>query len=163
MLFKWSCTTEPTLKTVEQLNALYTLYKYKEMCGAAKHQYGFVKQRNQRIHGWSAKGWSYRKQGKSEGFYSCDPPSDLAKIGSKLSNILARATLKYEGWLRKIIENLFHVPTSHCVISEPSVNSNLTYRRETLKSSQIVYLSTCVTLKFGRWPRKTIGHIFYIT
>ena len=113
MLFKWSCTTEPTLKTVEQLIALYTLYKYKDMCGAAKHKYGFVKQHNQRIHEWTAKGWSYRKQGKPEGFDSCDPPNDLAKIGSKLWNILSRATLKYEGWLRKTIENLFHVPTGH--------------------------------------------------
>ena len=49
-----------------------------------------------------------------------------------------------------------------CIISKPSVNSNLSYSPETLNSGQNrrFFLSR-VTLKFGEWPWKTIAHLFY--
>ena len=45
------------------------------------------------------------QQGKSEGFDSCDRPSNLTQIGFKLS---ARVTLKFDGWPRKSIGHLFY-------------------------------------------------------
>ena len=43
---------------------------------------------------------SQSEQGKSEGFDSCDRPSNLAQMGSKY-NFLVSVTLKFAGWLRK--------------------------------------------------------------
>ena len=54
----------------------------------------------------------YFKQGKSEGFDSCDRPSNLHQNGSK-SNFLATVTQKLAGWPRKTIGNFFLVPISH--------------------------------------------------
>ena len=48
-----------------------------------------------------------------------------------------------------------------CVISNPLVNSNLSYSPETLNSGQNRDFLSCVILKFDEWPRKTIGHLFY--
>ena len=46
------------------------------------------------------------KQGKSEGFDSCNWPSNLAQIGSK-SNFLVGVTMKFDAWPWKMIEPLF--------------------------------------------------------
>ena len=43
-------------------------------------------------------------------------------------------TLKFDGWPRKIIGHLY--TTSLCIISNPSVNSNLSYTPETLNSGR---------------------------
>ena len=47
------------------------------------------------------------KQGKSEGFDSCDRPSTLTQIGLKSSDFSAHVTLKFDGWPRKIMGHLF--------------------------------------------------------
>ena len=52
------------------------------------------------------------KQGKSEGFDSCDRPSNLAQIWSKSSFFSARVTLKFDVWPRKIIGHLFYTTSS---------------------------------------------------
>ena len=52
------------------------------------------------------------KQGKSEGFDSCDRPSNLAQIWSKSSIFLARLTLKFDVWPRKMIGHLFYTTSS---------------------------------------------------
>ena len=50
------------------------------------------------------------KQGKSEGFDSCDRPSNLTQIGYKTSIFQCdRVTLKFDGWPRKIIRHLFYI------------------------------------------------------
>ena len=49
-----------------------------------------------------------------------------------------------------------------CIISNPSVNSNWSYSLEMLNSGQKWRFLSRVTLKFGGWPKKTIGHLFYI-
>ena len=49
-----------------------------------------------------------------------------------------------------------------CIISNPSVKSNLSYSPETLHSGQErqIFVS-CVTLKYNEWPWKTIEHLVY--
>ena len=51
-----------------------------------------------------------------------------------------------------------------CIISYPLVNSNWSYSPETPNLGQIWrFLESRVTMKFDRWPWKTIGHLFYAT
>ena len=48
-----------------------------------------------------------------------------------------------------------------CIISKPMVNSNWSFS-QTLNSGQNLQFF-CLTLKFDRWPSKSIGHLFYAT
>ena len=52
------------------------------------------------------------QQGKSEGFDSCDRPTNLTQIGFKSSIFSAHVTLKFDGWPRKIIWHLFYATWS---------------------------------------------------
>ena len=52
------------------------------------------------------------KQGKSEGFDSCNRPSNLTQIGFKSSIFSARVTLKFDGWPQKTIGHLFYATLS---------------------------------------------------
>ena len=54
----------------------------------------------------------YIKHNKSVGFVSCDQPSNLAEIGSKLSIFLDCVILKFVASPPEIIKNLFHFPRS---------------------------------------------------
>ena len=56
------------------------------------------------------------------------------------------------------------IPLLHqalCIISNPSVKSNLIYGPKTLSSGQHWWFLSCVTLKWYGWPWKTIRHLFY--
>ena len=48
-----------------------------------------------------------------------------------------------------------------CIISPPYVNSNWSYSPETPNLGQNRWFLSRMTLKFDRWPWKTIGHLFY--
>ena len=49
----------------------------------------------------------YHKQGKSEGFESCDRPIVRKRpIWVKIGDVLYRVTLKFDGWPKKTIEHL---------------------------------------------------------
>ena len=51
--------------------------------------------------------WHRRKQGKSEGFESCDRPIVRKRsISVKIGDVLYRVTLKFDGWPWKTIEHL---------------------------------------------------------
>ena len=50
-----------------------------------------------------------------------------------------------------------------CIMSNPLLNSNWSYSPETLNLAQNQPYLSLVTLKFDGWPRKTIGHLFYVT
>ena len=54
---------------------------------------------------------NFVKQGKSEGFDSCDRPSNPTQIGFK-SSIFQPVTLKFDGWPRKTIGHLFYATLS---------------------------------------------------
>ena len=58
-------------------------------------------------------GADQRKQGKSEGFESCDRPIVRKRpIWVKIGDILSRVTLKFDGWPWKTIGHLFFAVSS---------------------------------------------------
>ena len=118
------------------------------------------------------------KKGKSEGFDSCDRPSNLTQNWIQIIDFPARVTLKFNGWPRKIIGHLFYTTPSfvhhfktmgefklelqsgNAQFGSKSMFSfkrsrNAKFRRK--KDNFFV----CVNLKFDRWPWNTIGHLFY--
>ena len=108
--------------------------------------------------------WILWKQGKSEGFDSCDRPSNLAQIWSKSSILPARVILKFDEWPWKIIGHLFYT-TSSFVRHFKSIGAlklKLQSRNTQFRWKLAIFLSR-VTLKFDGWPWKTIGHLFYTT
>ena len=52
------------------------------------------------------------KQGKSEGFDSCDRPSNLTQIWIQIVDFSARVTLKFDEWPKKTIGHLFYATLS---------------------------------------------------
>ena len=97
------------------------------------------------------------KQGKSEGFDSCDWPSNLTQIGFK-SSIFQPVTLKFNGWPRKIIGHLFYTTSSfvHHFKSIGEFKLELQSRNAQFGSKSMILFS-CVTLKFDEWLWKTIA------
>ena len=104
------------------------------------------------------------EQGKSEGFDSCDRPSNLAQIWSK-SSIFQPVwpwNLMYD--LEKIIGHLFYTTSSfvHHFKSIGEFKLKLHCGNAQFGSKSEIFLSL-VTLKFDGWPWKIIGHLFYTT
>ena len=113
---------------------------------------------------WSAIFSLLPKQGKSEGFDSCDWPSNLAQIWSKSSIFSACVTLKFDVWPRKILGHLFYT-TSSFVYHFKSIGEfklKLHSGNAQFGSKSAIFLSL-VTLKFDGWPWKMIGQLFYTT
>ena len=77
-----------------------------------------------------------QKQGKSEGFDSCDWPSNLTQIGFK-SSIFRPCDLEI-WWPRNMIRYVFFTTSSFnlCIISDPSGSSNWRYSPETANLGQ---------------------------
>ena len=101
------------------------------------------------------------EQGKSEGFDSCDRPSNLAQIWVKIGNFLSRVTLKFDIW--KTIGHLFHIALSfvhHFIaIGEFKLELQSGNAQFGLKS-----MFFCLVWPWNlTWPWKTIGHLFYAT
>ena len=84
-------------------------------------------------------------------------------IRVKIGNFLSSVTFKFEGWLWKTIGYLFYVASSfvHHFIAINEFKLELQSGNAQFGSKSI-FLSR-VTLKFDRWPWKTIGHLFYAT
>ena len=62
---------------------------------------------------WSVFCENLRKQGKSEGFESCDRPIVRKHpIWVKIGDVLSRVTLKFDGWPWKTIGHLFFAVSS---------------------------------------------------
>ena len=76
----------------------------------------------------------------------------------------ACVTLKFHGWPPKIIGHLFYITSSFVYHLKPlhEFKLELLSRNAQFGSKSVIFLS-CVTLKFDRWPWKTIGHLFYAT
>ena len=90
--------------------------------------------------------------------------SGNTKFGSKSEIFLSRVTLKFDGWTWKTMGHLFYAPSSFvyhfiafCEIKMKWQSGNTKFG-----SKSMIFLP-CVTLKFDRWPWKTIGHLFYAT
>ena len=103
------------------------------------------------------------KQGKSEGFDSCDRPSNLAQIWSKSS-------IFQPVWLWNVMYDLQNnrAPLLYyinlCVSFQIHrwIQTEFTLRKRSIRVEIGDFLSL-VTLKFDGWPWKTIGHLFYTT
>ena len=99
-----------------------------------------------------------KKQGKSEGFESCDRPIVRKHpIWVKIDDVLSRVTLKFDGWPWKKIGHLSFAVSSfvqHFIaIGE--------FKLE-LQSGNAQFGSNSMILR-AVWPWKTIGHLFYAT
>ena len=103
-----------------------------------------------------------QKQGKSEGFDSCDRPSNL-KLDSN-RRFPACVVVKFDGWPPKTIGHFLYTTSSfvHHFKSIGEVKLELQSGNAQLGSKLVIFLS-CVTLKFDGWLRKTIEHLFYTT
>ena len=103
------------------------------------------------------------KQGKSEGFDSCDRPSNLTQIGFK-SSIFQSCDL--EIWL--MISKNYRAPLLHYIKLWASSQTPRWTRTAVAvwKRSIRVKIGDFfprVTLKFNGWAWKTIGILFYVT
>ena len=72
------------------------------------------------------------EQGKSEGFDSCNRPSNWIQI----INCSACVTLKFDRWPEKQQGTSFILSQALCIISNPVMNSNWSYSLETLSSGR---------------------------
>ena len=106
---------------------------------------------------------AYKKQGKSEGFDSCERPSNLTQIGFK-SSIFQPCDL--EIWL--MTSKNYRAPLLHyiklCASSQTPrwIRTAVAVRKRSIRVKIGDFLP-CVTLKLNGWPWKTIGILFYVT
>ena len=84
------------------------------------------------------------------------------QIWVKIGVFLSRVTLKFDGWPWKTIGHLFYAPSSfvYHFIAFCEIKMKLESGNTKFGSKSAIFLSR-VTLKFDRWPWKTIGHLFY--
>ena len=103
------------------------------------------------------------KQGKSEGFDSCDRSSNLTQIGFKIVNFSARMTFKSNGWPHKTIGHLFYAMSSFVHYFKAISGLKLGLQSGNAQFGWKSMFLSCVTLKFDRWPWQTIGYLFCAT
>ena len=103
-----------------------------------------------------------KKQGKSEGFDSCDRPSNL-KLDSNCQffhpydHEIWWMTLKYN---RALL--LYNVKFCASFQIHWWIQTGFTVQKRSIRV-EIGDILSCVTSKFDGWPWKTIGHLFYAT
>ena len=105
--------------------------------------------------------WLY-KQGKSEGFDSCDRPSNL-KLDSNRQ--FFHPCDREIWWMTsKNIRVLLLYYVKFCVSFQIHwwIQTGFTVQKRSIRV-EIVDMLSRVTLKYDGWPWKTIGHIFYAT
>ena len=105
----------------------------------------------------------FRKQGKSEGFDSCDRPSNLTQIGLK-SSIFQPCDLEI-WWMtpqnNRVLLLCYFKLFASCG-SHWWIQTGVEVRKRLIWVKIDDFFSR-VTLKFDRWPSKTIGYLFYAT
>ena len=126
-----------------------------------------LKHQANRIHGSDqiaiALGQFQTKQGKSEGFDSCDWPGNLTQTGFKSSIVFSPCDLEIWWMTSKI----YRAPLLHYIkLCAPSqtpqwIQTEVTDRKRSIWVKISDFLSH-VTLKFDGWPWKTIWHFFYV-
>ena len=101
------------------------------------------------------------EQGKSEGFDSCHRPSNLTQIGFKIVAFSACVTLKFYGWPKNIIVQLFYTTPSFVHHFKSICEFKLVTVRKRSILVKIGNFLSRVTLKFIGWHWKILGHLFY--
>ena len=81
----------------------------------------------------------------------------------KIDDFLSRVTLKFDGWPSKTIGHLFYAASSfvHHFVAIGEFKLELQSGNAQFGSKSMIFFSR-VTLKFDRWPSKSIGHLFYL-
>ena len=105
------------------------------------------------------------KQGKSEGFESCDWPIVRKRpIRVKIGDVLYRVTSKFDGWPWKTIGHLSFAVSSFVqhFIAIGELKLELQSGNAQFGSNSTIFKSR-VTLKFYGWPWNTKGHLYYAT
>ena len=98
------------------------------------------------------------KQGKSEGFDSCDRPSNLTQIGFKSSIFQPMWPWNLMDDLEKNRAPLLgYIKLCASFQSHRWIQTGVTVRKRSIRVKMGDFLSR-VTLKFDGWPWKTIGH-----
>ena len=132
-----------------------------EKMGLFRHHGGGT-QKDYRTH---PHGWRWpppKKQGKSEGFDSCDRPSNLAQIDP---NHQFFSLCDLEIWWMTSINN--RAPLLHYIKLCASfqihrwIQTEVIVRKRSIRVKIDNFLSR-VTLKFDGWSWKTIRHLFYV-
>ena len=98
------------------------------------------------------------------GEFKFELQSGTAQFGSKSTIFFSRATLKFDGWPWKTIGHLFYATSSfvHHFVAIGEFKLELQSGNAQSGSNLTVFKSRA-TLKFDRWPCKTIGHLLYAT
>ena len=106
-----------------------------------------------------------KKQGKSEGFESCDRPIVRKRpIWVKIGVVLSRVTLKFDRWPWKTIGHLSFAVSSFLQHFIAIGEFKLELQSGNAQFGQIRrFCLSRVTLKFDRWHWKPIGHLFNAT
>ena len=122
-------------------------------------------------------GWSWKTIGnlfyvassfvhhlKAIGKLKLKSQSGNAQSGSKSAIFLSCVTLKFDGWPWKTIGHPFLCCFKLCASfhSHQWILIRVTVRKRPIWVKIDDFFSR-VTLKFDRWPWKTIGHLFYAT
>ena len=103
------------------------------------------------------------KEGKSEGFDSCDRPSNL-KLDSNRQ--FFRPCDREIWWMTlkntRALLLLYYVKLCASFQIHWWIQTGFTVQKRSIRV-EIGDMLSRVTLKFDRWPWKTIGHLFYAT
>ena len=85
-------------------------------------------------------------------------------IWVKIDDFLSRVILQFDVWPWKTIGHLFNATSSfvHHFVAIGEFKLELQSGNAQSRSNSAIFFSR-VTLKFDRWPSKTIGHLFYAT
>ena len=99
---------------------------------------------------------------KSIGEVKLGLQSGNSQFGSKLVIFLSGVTLKFDGWPWKTTGHLFYTTLSfvHHFKAMCEFKSRVTVRKRSIRVKIGNFLSR-MTMKFGGWPWKTIGHLSY--
>ena len=100
------------------------------------------------------------EQGNSEGFDSCDRPSNLTQIGFQIINFSAHVSLKFDGWPWKAIGQLFYITPSfvHYFIAMGEFKLELQSGNAQFRSKSAIFWVPCdleiwpMNLKNNRAP-----------
>ena len=114
------------------------------------------------VQGASATNWLSRVNGARDNgirLYSPETPN----LG-QIRRFLEAATLKFDGWPWKTIGHLFYATSSfvHHFVAIGEFKLQLQSGNAQSGSNSTIFKRRA-TLKFDRWPCKTIGHLFYAT
>ena len=108
-------------------------------------------------------GWNYLsipKQGKSEGFDSCDRPSNLKLDWNRQFFRPCDREIWWMTWKNNRALLLYYVKLCASFQIHWWIQTGFTVQKRSIQV-EIGDMLSCVTLKFDGWPWKTIGHLFY--